>query len=132
MDFIELLNELLVTCVLARLLYHFHAWLTLLVVGFLISKSRSLEYLCLRAQALGEPAKGLACVRARFLVPARTYKGQGIGREIGDWILFCGVIPHQAAAQKTLDGVPIRFFVLKIIFRILVDLCGVRDQAATA
>jgi len=45
---------------------------------------------------------------------------------------ICGVIPRRAAARKTLDGVPIRFFVLKIIFQILVDLRGVRDQAATA
>jgi hypothetical protein len=41
-------------------------------------------------------------------------------------------IPRRAAAGETLDGDPIRFFVLKIIFRIIVDLCQVRDQAPTA
>ena len=45
---------------------------------------------------------------------------------------ICGVISRRAAARKTLDGVPIRFFVLKIIFQILVDLRGVRVQAAMA
>ena len=45
---------------------------------------------------------------------------------------ICGVIPRRAAARKSLDGVPIRFFVLKIVFPILVDLRGVRDQAAAA
>ena len=48
--------------------------------------------------------------------------GSGPLLVILDWILFCGVIPHRAVARKTLDGVPIRFFILKIIFQILVDL----------
>jgi hypothetical protein len=39
---------------------------------------------------------------------------------------------RRAIARETLDGVPIRFFILKIIFQILTDLRGVRDQAASA
>jgi hypothetical protein len=38
-----------------------------------------------------------------------------------DWILF-GIIPHRAAARETLIG----------CYRILADLRGVRDRAATA
>jgi hypothetical protein len=41
-------------------------------------------------------------------------------------------IPRRAVARETLDGVPIRFFILKIIFRILADLRGVRDQVVSA
>jgi hypothetical protein len=50
----------------------------------------------------------------------------------GDWILLVEFIPRRAITRETLYGVPIRFFILKIIFRILVDLRGVRDQAASA
>jgi len=46
-----------------------------------------------------------------------------------DWILFVEFISHRVAARKILDGVFIGFFVSKIIFRILADLRGVRDQA---
>jgi hypothetical protein len=41
-------------------------------------------------------------------------------------------IPRRAVARETLDGVPIRFFILNIIFRILADLRAVRDQADSA
>ena len=34
-------------------------------------------------------------------------------------------------ARETIDDDPIRFFILKVIFRFLVDLCRVRDQATT-
>ena len=64
-------------------------------------------------------------------MPACTYMAKA-GCVKGGLDLFCGVIPRRAAARKTLDGVPIRFFILKIVFQILVDLRGVRDQAATA
>jgi hypothetical protein len=50
----------------------------------------------------------------------------------GDWIFLVEFIPRRAFACETLDGVPIRFFILKIILRILADLRGVRDQAASA
>jgi len=56
--------------------------------------------------------------RTLFSVSAiclRAYKGPLIGR-VQIWLgFFCGVIPRRAATRKTLDGVPIRFFVLKII-----------------
>ena len=45
---------------------------------------------------------------------------------------FGGVILRRHAARETVDGVSIRFFILKITFRFLLDLHGVRDQAATA
>ena len=70
-----------------------------------------------------------SCVRVMRL---RAYKGLLISRVSDRLDFICGVIPRRAAARKTLDGVPIRFFVLKIVFQILVDLRGVRDQAATA
>ena len=50
------------------------------------------------------------------VVRLRAYKGLLISR-VSDRLDFsCGVIPRRAASQKTLDGVPIRFFILKIIF----------------
>ena len=62
----------------------------------------------------------------------RAYKGPLIGRVQIRLDFIYGVIPRRAATRKTLDGVPIRFFVLKIVFQILLDLRGVHDQAATA
>jgi hypothetical protein len=50
----------------------------------------------------------------------------------GEIRFYSGVISVEPPLVKTPDGVPIRFFILKIIFRILVDLRGVRDQAAIA
>ena len=64
-------------------------------------------------------------------MPACTYMAYA-GCVKGGLDFICGVIPCRGVARKTLDGVPIRFFVLKIVFHILVDLRGVRDQAATA
>ena len=64
-------------------------------------------------------------------VPACTYMAQA-GCVKGGLDFICGAIPRRDAARKTLDCVPIRFFVLKIVFQILMDLRGVRDQAATA
>ena len=49
-----------------------------------------------------------------------------------DWILFVELFLVEPPLGKILDGVSIRFFVLKIIFQILMDLRGVHDQAATA
>jgi hypothetical protein len=59
----------------------------------------------------------------------RAYKGLLTGRvpSRSDFI-FRGVIPRQTAARESLDDDLIRFFILKIIFRILIDLCGVRDR----
>ena len=51
---------------------------------------------------------------------------------ISDYDFIVGFIPRRATPRETLDGDPIRFFAWKFIFRFLVDLRGVRDQAATA
>ena len=40
------------------------------------------------------------------------------------WIIHC-----RDVTRETLDGDPIRFFILKVIFRFLVVLRGVRNQA---
>jgi len=42
------------------------------------------------------------------------------------WIILC-----RAVTRETLDGDPIMFFILKVIFRFLVVQRGVRDQATT-
>jgi hypothetical protein len=70
--------------------------------------------------------------RTWFWPACTLIKGQGphVRKEIR--VLFSLIIPCRAVAQETLDGDPIRFFILKVIFRFLVDLCGVRDQATTA
>jgi hypothetical protein len=39
--------------------------------------------------------------------------------------------PWRCRSWKTVDSISIRFFILKIIFRFLLDMCGVRVQAAT-
>jgi len=66
------------------------------------------------------------------VVRLHAYKGLLISRVSDRLDFICGVFPRRAAARKILDDVSIRFFVLKIIFQILMDLHGMRDQAATA
>ena len=44
---------------------------------------------------------------------------------------YSWIIPCRAVTRETLDGDPIMFFILKVIFRFLVVQHGVRDQATT-